>query len=164
MSLARKCNVIILIITINDIILSTNWWAWLDYRAREGFTTTASRSRHCSGSSGCAGGRQSGSCGGGRERRSSHRRVSWSHVWSCRDAPCWDPSIPQAAPGTLAPSSEQDTVWPTGRKISTSSYLVLDGVRGLDVFLEVTVVIESHPTLVTHYIFGLQVNFVNVLT
>ena len=49
-------------------------------------------------------------------------------------------------------------------KIEISSYLVLDGVRGLYVFLEVTVVIESHPTLVTHYIFGLQVNFVNVLT
>ena len=39
-------------------------------------------------------------------------------------------------------------------KIEISSYLVLDGVRGLYVFLEVTVVIESHPTLVTHYIFG----------
>ena len=52
----------------------------------------------------------------------------------------------------------------SGCKIEIYSYLVLDGVRGLDVFLEVTVVIESHPTLVTHYIFGLQVNFVNVLT
>ena len=46
------------------------------------------------------------------------------------------------------------TVQCSGCKIEISSYLVLDGVRGLDVFLEVTVVIESHPTLVTHYIFG----------
>ena len=41
---------------------------------------------------------------------------------------------------------------------------MLDSMCRLYVFLEVTVVVESHPTLVTHDIFSLQVNFVNVLT
>ena len=35
-TIAQKCNAIILItIIITDIILLTNWWAWLDYRAGE---------------------------------------------------------------------------------------------------------------------------------
>ena len=147
---------------------NNNWYHFINQmtsltwlQGRGGFTTTACRSRHCSGSSGCAGGR-SGSCGGGREHRSTHRTESWSRVWSCRDARCWGPSVPPAGPGTLAPSSEHYSEWSS--HIELSSYLVLGGVSGLYVFLEVTVVIESHPTLVTHYIFGLQVNFVNVLT
>ena len=49
-------------------------------------------------------------------------------------------------------------------RLKTESYLVLYSVSGLYVFLEVTVVIESHPTLVTHYVLGLEMNFVDVLT
>ena len=41
---------------------------------------------------------------------------------------------------------------------------MLDSVSGLYVFLKVAVVIESHTTLVTHYVLGLQVDFVDVLT
>ena len=41
---------------------------------------------------------------------------------------------------------------------------MLDCVSGLYVLLEVTVVIEGHPTLVAHDVFGLEMNFVNVLT
>ena len=37
------------------------------------------------------------------------------------------------------------------------SYLML-GVRGFDVLLEVGVVVECHPALVTHHVLGLQVN------
>ena len=46
----------------------------------------------------------------------------------------------------------------------TVTHLVLDCVSGLYVLLEVTVMIEGHPTLVAHDVFGLQMNFVNVLT
>ena len=37
-------------------------------------------------------------------------------------------------------------------------------MNSLDVFLQVAVVVECHATLITHDVFGLQMNFVNMLT
>ena len=41
---------------------------------------------------------------------------------------------------------------------------MLHCMNSLDVFLQVAVVVECHATLITHDVFGLQMNFVNMLT
>ena len=51
-----------------------------------------------------------------------------------------------------------------GHLLHAFTDLMLDSVSGLYVLLEVAVMIEGHPAFVTHYIFGLEMNFVNVLT
>ena len=48
--------------------------------------------------------------------------------------------------------------------ISFNCHLMLHCVNSLDVFLQVAVVVECHATLITHDVFGLQMNFVNMLT
>ena len=134
-------------------------------------TTTVFHSRHCSGSSDCAGDKPGWHADGmGREGSQSMHHIQeqgWTRVSSCRDCHQMDlhasdhqydhQDIPEpSATNILFLKSH---VW----KFSPF-YLVLDSMNSFNVFLQVAVVIKCHATLITHNIFGFQMNFVNMLT
>ena len=103
-----------------------------------------------------------------RDRRTESRMENQNHGVSCIN--CHQLGLQSSV---LPPNGLHDTLEPSTKiKIINDLhifcikhfYLVLNCMSCVNVFFQVTIVIKSHSTNITHNVFGLQMNFMDMLT